>query len=119
MQPSHILCQKAPSTIMPDGKPDVVAYSRRNGSDDNDVRQVETVFGVGQKTGQEQNSLSGNGQPPIFQQQGGSNRPMPILSQIDAQKIESMLRHHALQQDTSGGGQLIGPCSLKSQLLRD
>ncbi len=83
--------------IVADGVADIVAERGGAGGNHDDPSEMEPVFGIGQKTCQQQRRLTGNGDACVLAEQRQSHGPVTVVGDEFAQRVKNCLVHELMK----------------------
>lgn len=98
-----ITFKQRPPAVVAKRKTEIVANGRGNRRDDNDPRQSQFVLGIGEKAGNEKNSLARDRDAGILDQKRRTDSPIAILHHRIPQQVENGMGHAVLKKLASYG----------------
>ena len=90
---TSIAIEQGPPAIVAQGVAQVVAERGGTGGNHDDPAEMELVFGIGQKTRQQERGLAGDGKAGVLAEQCQSHGPVTVVGDECAQRVKNRVVH--------------------------
>ena len=88
-----IAIEQGTPAVVAQGVTQLAAECGGTGGNHDDPSEMKLVFGIGQKTGQQERDLTGNGNAGALRQQCQSHGPVAVVGDECAQPVKSCVIH--------------------------